>query len=465
MKIKIAPIRFGLLLFALFFLLLIAHSAVVFWGDSLGLVSSDFLYKLFNLDEEKNIPTAYSSALMLFSAGLFFFISSNRREVKKEYLRWNLLSILFVFLAADEFLQFHERVTKLLRSYYNFEGILYFAWVIPYAIATVLIFIFFFRFIVNLPSKTKILLIISGFLFVTGALGFELLAAKIFSDTGGIKTFFFKIDSTIEETLEFSGLILLIYSLLDFIRFKLKIPWIQFSFDGFEYEIGERTQKYNLMEISRKRISSGGKLIFLAIFFAVLIIAVFQTAGSIYDIPFKDFSRDILQTFNSDFYIGAFSQLGLIFWTSSAAVLLFTSIVIRSGNNKTMFNFLFYFGILTLVLLADEGFLLHEQVFRFYLNMPEKITQLLYIISAAAIFYFNRKSLLKTNLPILSAALVFIILSIIADKNSDLLGTAGHIFEDGLKFTGILLWFTYSLETCYTLLMPNSSISNKSSKN
>ena len=89
--------------------------------------------------------------------------------------------------------------------------------------------------------------------------------------------------------------------------------------------------------------------------------------------------------------------------------------------------------------------------------MPEKVTQLLYIISAVAIFYFNRKSLLKTNLPIIVAALVVIVLSIIADKNSDLLGSVSHLFEDSLKFIGIILWFTYSAETCYSLLKNNNS--------
>lgn len=52
---------------------------------------------------------------------------------------------------------------------------LYFAWVIPYAVFAVVVAVAFVRFLGHLPSRTRLGFLVSGGLYVSGALGLELL--------------------------------------------------------------------------------------------------------------------------------------------------------------------------------------------------------------------------------------------------------------------------------------------------
>ena len=60
----------------------------------------------FNMDREFNIPTLFSSTIMLACA----YILNEIKKVseKRSFKDWGLLSKIFIFLAIDEFFQIHE---------------------------------------------------------------------------------------------------------------------------------------------------------------------------------------------------------------------------------------------------------------------------------------------------------------------------------------------------------------------
>ena len=72
------------------------------------------------------------------------------------------------------------------------------------------------KFLLDLPSRTRVLFISSGILFVTGAIGFELIGGW-YADKHGTGNITYALITTCEELLEMLGIALFIYTLLKYI--------------------------------------------------------------------------------------------------------------------------------------------------------------------------------------------------------------------------------------------------------
>jgi hypothetical protein len=171
--------------------------------------------RLFDLDWEQSVPTLFSTLLLLSIALVLLFIASEQRSRRQPAVAWRMLALVFLFLAADEGLEVHEAVSRLITRFFHPTGILFFAWVIPYGILTVLLGTLFFRFLLSLPARTRRLFILAATLYLGGALGMELLGAKLASTLGDDNPTYALI-AGIEENLEMLGAILFLYALLRF---------------------------------------------------------------------------------------------------------------------------------------------------------------------------------------------------------------------------------------------------------
>ena len=169
-----------------------------------------------DLDGEVNIPTFFSSLLLLSSGFLMSFIAWVQGRNKPYYWSWISLAVIFVYLAIDESIKIHELLTKPLRDSLQTSGILLYAWVIVAIPVVIALGFIFLPFILHLPQKIKRLFLLAALLYVGGALGFEMIAGSYISQFG-IDNPIYLFISTIEETLELTGLIVLIYALLDYI--------------------------------------------------------------------------------------------------------------------------------------------------------------------------------------------------------------------------------------------------------
>ena len=178
--------------------------------------------RLFNLDEEHNIPTLFSGSTMLLCSVLMFIISAARkRQGERDFLHWTGLAIIFVFLSADETLALHENIIRPLRNTLHTSGFLYFAWVIPYGILTLALFIIYLKFLISLPPRIRILFIAAGIIYVTGALGFEILGGYLrgMYEADNIR---YAVLTMFEESLEMTGILIFIYALMSYIDLELK---------------------------------------------------------------------------------------------------------------------------------------------------------------------------------------------------------------------------------------------------
>jgi hypothetical protein len=177
---------------------------------------------LFDLDREPSIPTVYQSATLLLCAGLLAVIAAARkRQAERDYLHWAGLSVIFLFLSIDEAAGIHERLIVPLRTALHTSGALFYAWVIPYGVFAAALLLVYLRFLFSLPRKTRRLMILAGAVYVTGALGFELIDGYWLGRTGQ-PDLIYAILTTFEETLEMAGTLVLIYSLMSFAASELR---------------------------------------------------------------------------------------------------------------------------------------------------------------------------------------------------------------------------------------------------
>lgn len=216
MNITISPRTFfqaNLLLIALLFF---AHIVGLTVRHYFGYEYAYGLVPMFDFGAEKNIPTLYSSIALLFASALLMSIASSFRKQNTSYLPWLGLSLIFLFLAIDETCSIHERFSDISKETFNTSGIFFFAWVIPYTIALIVMVAAYSHFLTCLPRSTMIGFVLSGATFVSGAVGFEMLGG-LQADVNGKSNLLYSVLYTCEETLEMLGIATFIYTLLKYI--------------------------------------------------------------------------------------------------------------------------------------------------------------------------------------------------------------------------------------------------------
>jgi len=175
------------------------------------------LAPLFNLGIDGNVPTFYSGQALFFCAVLLALISyATWRSRAADGIYWLGLTAVFTFLAMDELLELHERLIQPVREAMNAEGLLYYAWVIPYGIAAIAFAALYSRFLYRLPRKTAVRFVVAGALFVLGAVGMEMLGGSYFESFGANNPGYVLLQ-TVEEGLEMFAIVLFIYALADHI--------------------------------------------------------------------------------------------------------------------------------------------------------------------------------------------------------------------------------------------------------
>lgn len=178
------------------------------YSDNPGL--SHFI-QLFNTDGTDNIPAFYE-ALALFVAGatLSLITVSGRARGAAFNGHWGVLAGVFFYLSFDKAFGIHGRWLAeigMLISPNNY----YFAKTLP-MVAIVLIFgASYLKFFFQLPLKFRLLFCAAAAVFLGGSVGMEIvegLYGNLYADFGGALLIM------LENLLEMSGIVFLVYTLL-----------------------------------------------------------------------------------------------------------------------------------------------------------------------------------------------------------------------------------------------------------
>jgi hypothetical protein len=165
---------------------------------------------------------------------------------------------------------------------------------------------------------------------------------------------------------------------------------------------------------------------------------------------FETISRDPLQILNGKPYVGIISNIGILFWCSTCAVLLYSCLISRIKKGpENITNFLFFSALLSVLMLVDDLFLMHDVVFPDFLKIDERVFYLFYGLSVIAIFIRYYKIVMNTDYILLILSFLFLGLSAATDEVRAMGFRMEHpyIIEDSFKFLGILAWFSYFSRT------------------
>ncbi len=223
-EISITARKAGAFLFGIAAILTVAHIvAVVVWYRDL-LPIDDWLYiSFFDLDEEESIGTWFS-ALILFAAGQLALLQARyvRRDPQGWHGWWLLLAIGFHLLSLDEVAAFHEFVNTVVEDTH---------WTTFGAVIVVVVATAYLPFLWALPARTRWLFILSGAIYVGGAVGVEW-ATIWYEDHDQLDTLAYNLWNAVEEFMEMAGVILFIYTLLGHIADHSKTASLNIRFSA-----------------------------------------------------------------------------------------------------------------------------------------------------------------------------------------------------------------------------------------
>jgi hypothetical protein len=171
-------------------------------------------FQEFSLDREANVPSWFSSALLLTAAALLALVALDTLARRARWGRhWAGLSVVYVVLSLDETAEIHERIGSWLRAHLNLHGPLHFAGVIPALALALFVGVTYVRFLRALPRETLIGVLVSAAIYITGAAGVEA-ASGWWAESHGSKSTALLVVSTVEENLEMFGTLLFILVVL-----------------------------------------------------------------------------------------------------------------------------------------------------------------------------------------------------------------------------------------------------------
>jgi hypothetical protein len=178
----------------------------------------DFTARLFDLDQEMNIPTVYSALAILACSALLAVIARSQRRVggARDDRHWWALSLIFLGLAFDELLSFHEELTGRV-DFGAFSRVTLFSWVVLGAAFVLAVAAAFSRFLTRLPAATRRLFLLAGAVFVAGAIVMEAVSGY-YGGPGRQDSLAYVIVAHVEEVLEMAGIVVFIYASLSYLR-------------------------------------------------------------------------------------------------------------------------------------------------------------------------------------------------------------------------------------------------------
>lgn len=163
--------------------------------------SDSELVPAFSLSYEHNVPTWYASSLLLTCAALLAVIATARRQGgQPDAGYWLGLSAIFGYISLDEVVSIHERAS----AWFDTSGMLYFGWVIPGAIAVVIIGALYVPFLRRLHPITRWRFMVAGAIFITGGLIMEL-PLGYWTEHAGDQNLIYALIDWLEESLELLG--------------------------------------------------------------------------------------------------------------------------------------------------------------------------------------------------------------------------------------------------------------------
>ena len=167
-----------------------------------------------DLNAERNVPSWYSTCTLVACGLALAVMALAKREQHDRFARhWAWLSAIFVVLSIDEFVSLHERLNGPLRAALGTTGLLYFPWVLVGGAFALTVALAYLPFLLSLDPRARWRFVVSGAIYVGGAIGMEILAAPLYEAAGKNSVPELAL-ITIEEVMELTGSTMFLFSVL-----------------------------------------------------------------------------------------------------------------------------------------------------------------------------------------------------------------------------------------------------------
>lgn len=199
--------------------------------------------------------------------------------------------------------------------------------------------------------------------------------------------------------------------------------------------------------LERRRVLIGISVVIGGLMLALLVV------NRLTGIMTSHVTRDPVQVLEGPFYVGMYSQFGILMWCGSASICLFTAQLLRHNKRGEAASYFASAGVLTGIILLDDLLMLHEEVYPL-LGVPEPVVALSYGALAATFVARWRKRVLASSYLLLALAIVFLGASALLDSITQVEYPGYFIIEDGSKLFGIACWSTFFILQCLEELGP-----------
>jgi hypothetical protein len=219
LELSIRPRRILYGLLAVIALLILAATLGMIAWLGFGRPTIRGLRTLFDLASENNIPTYFSTLQLVIAAVLLGVIACHQVSIRAPW-RWHfvLLALGFGYLSVDEAASLHEILMRPI-GISVVGDLFYFKWLGPGIVVVALLGLSYLRFLLALPRRIGALFLVSGIVFVVGAVGAEWIGSEMSRDRPDANaTWAYQIEVIVEEGLEMTGIALFIYALLVYIE-------------------------------------------------------------------------------------------------------------------------------------------------------------------------------------------------------------------------------------------------------
>jgi hypothetical protein len=197
---------------------------------------------------------------------------------------------------------------------------------------------------------------------------------------------------------------------------------------------------YTQLKAQIRRIRTLVPSIILLVFVAFLVVYLAARGTST---NVAHLTRDPNTIAGMPFYYGFFSYLSIACWAAAAGICYVGAFLIGGGAQyRSARMTLLYGGTLSLLLMFDDAFMLHEHVLPDIFRIKEYVAYGAYALAFAGFVYLFWREILRTDFLLLFASAAALGTSIGIDAVFEMSEFVTYS-EDGFKSLGISFWLAY----------------------
>ncbi|WP_052090439.1 MULTISPECIES: hypothetical protein [Modestobacter] len=199
---------------------------VVLGADTPGQLAAGMrsgVLDLLSVNREANLPTWFSSALLLAAAASAAGVAAWAHRTRDRWRwHWTVLAAAFCYLSVDELLRLHERANHQVGKVVETSGVFTFGWWVLAAPLVVVFAAAYVRFLRGLPGRIGLLIVVAGTLYVGGAIGMEVVGSWLADDRGMLSAPYV-LATTAEEVLEMLGVVVFLYAVTTYANSRMSV--------------------------------------------------------------------------------------------------------------------------------------------------------------------------------------------------------------------------------------------------